>query len=975
MNGLVLAIVLAAVLQSSASYGQLPVARLSAIFPPGSTSGRTVEVAVSGLDLDDVDRIIFSHDGIKSAPKLSKDRARPEPNQFVLTVSSHIPPGIYEARAIGRFGMTNPRAFVVSDRREIIEPAQNHSRESPAALELESVMNGHADANAADFFKFSAKKGQRLMIECAVAAIDSRMDPVLVLYGASGRELDRNRRGGTLDLTVQSDSLFILKVHDVLYRGGEEYFYRLSISAAPHLDFILPPCGLAGTKSKFDLYGRNLPGGIPTDFKVHGKTLEKLAVEIDLPPEDSNKPRAFPGIVLKPADAVINGIEYQLSAPQGSSNPLLISFATAPVVLEEGANDKGESAQKVTVPCEYVGQFHPKDDRDWIAFEAKKGEAYWVEIFSHRLGLPTDPFLLIQRVAEDEKGGEKISDVQELYDLDANLGGPEFNTATRDAGARFEAKESGTYRILARDLFNSVESDPRLIYRLAIRKAAPDFRLVALPQPPPPINRDKREATPWALFLRKGETVAVKVLAFRREGFNGEIRLAVEGLPPGVRADDVQIEPNKSSAVVLLTAAENAAGWNGPIRILGKASIGATEAVREAREADVNWTVPDYNSEPVTSRIRGDLMLAVSDQEAAPVSIFAAEEKVWETSLAGKLQIPLKVQRRGEFNDTIKLKAAGLSALDPMKEVDVANSTNAVMLSLDLTQLKVPVGVHSFHLQAQTKGKYRRRTVEEAKSAETSAKAAEDAAKRTEKEAADLAAAAKKASEALMLAKQAAEEAETRAKTTQEKLASARKTPEQTSAGAELAESKAAVEKGVDDALALAKTAVAARMAAEQSFMEASAKAKEAEARKEEAAKQAKAAKEALERAQLKDLTLSTYSASIHLKVGAAPITIEAEAPSSPVEQGGKIAIPIKVTRLYGFDGAVELGAAVPKGVTGLKIPKGVISKDESSGRLVVEAGNDATLGDHTLTLQASVKLNNQDLRAELPLLLKVEFK
>src|SRR5439155_15206836 len=98
-----------------------------------------------------------------------------------------------------------------------------------------------------------------------------------------------------------------------------------------------------------------------------------------------------------------------------------IGFATGPVVTEQSPNDLAAQAQKISPPCEYVGQFFPPGDRDWVTFEAKKGDVYWVEVFSQRLGLPTDPFVLIQRVTKNDKGEEKVRDVKELYDMDYNI--------------------------------------------------------------------------------------------------------------------------------------------------------------------------------------------------------------------------------------------------------------------------------------------------------------------------------------------------------------------------------------------------------------------------------------------------------------------------------------------------------------------------------------------------------------------------
>jgi len=217
-------------------------------------------------------------------------------------------------------------------------------------------------------------------------------------------------------------------------------------------------------------------------------------------------------------------------------------------------------------------------------------------------------------------------------------------------------KEDGVYRLQVRDLFNRHESNPGFVYRLSIRKEAPDFRLVAMPQAPPPVNKDAKEAPLWTLFLRRGETLPIKVLAFRRDNFNGEIELHAEGLPPGVICAAAKIETNKNSALVFLTASDNTNDWSGPIRIVGEGKAGDSALVREARAGSITWTVPDYNNEAVRPRLVRELFLAVSGVESAPIAIETAERKVWETTVGGKLQIPLKLARNGEFNENLKLK-------------------------------------------------------------------------------------------------------------------------------------------------------------------------------------------------------------------------------------------------------------------------------------------------------------------------------
>src|SRR5262249_31001582 len=136
-----------------------------------------------------------------------------------------------------------------------------NSPETAMEVPVDSAIAGATTAAAADYFKFTAKKGQRLLIECNAPEIDSRLSPVLTVFEAAGRELDISRRGGLLDFTAPADGSYLLKLHDLAFAGSGEYFYRLALTSGPHIDFVFPPCGRPGTKEKFTLYGRNLPGG------------------------------------------------------------------------------------------------------------------------------------------------------------------------------------------------------------------------------------------------------------------------------------------------------------------------------------------------------------------------------------------------------------------------------------------------------------------------------------------------------------------------------------------------------------------------------------------------------------------------------------------------------------------------------------------------------------------------------------------
>ena len=144
------------------------------------------------------------------------------------------------------------QCLLSSDRPEIVAPEKSDS--TAVNLPIDTIMNGRCPANAADSYSVDLKQGQRVLIECLTREIDSRLAPVMTIRNAVGIELARSRRGGLIDFyRASADGTYNLELHDLLYKGGPQYFYRLSASTGPHIDSIFPPAGFAGTKAKYTL--------------------------------------------------------------------------------------------------------------------------------------------------------------------------------------------------------------------------------------------------------------------------------------------------------------------------------------------------------------------------------------------------------------------------------------------------------------------------------------------------------------------------------------------------------------------------------------------------------------------------------------------------------------------------------------------------------------------------------------------------
>ena len=148
------------------------------------------------------------------------------------------------------------------------------------------------------------------------------------------------------------------------------------------------------------VYGRNLPGGQPDPTAVvDGRAAGQAHRHRHRPGRPASGNRlAFSGHV-PPTTAALDGFEYRVRNDAGSSNPFLLTFARAPVVLDSRANDTPETAQEVTVPCEIAGRIEKRHDRDWYTFTAKKGDVLNIELLSDRLGCADRHELLLRNPA------------------------------------------------------------------------------------------------------------------------------------------------------------------------------------------------------------------------------------------------------------------------------------------------------------------------------------------------------------------------------------------------------------------------------------------------------------------------------------------------------------------------------------------------------------------------------------------------
>jgi hypothetical protein len=919
----------------------LPQPRVNAIHPSGAKAGAVVDLRLAaGSDLDGVDRLLFSHPGISAEPvREEPGRLHPQgravAGAFRVRVAADVPPGVYELRAAGYFGVSNARRFVVGDQDEILEKEPNNDAAAAQEVPAGAVVNGACDAQSFDAYRIAARKGQRILADCHALRIDSRAQPVLTLLAPDGRELRRvigtKYRDPLLDFHADQDGVYTVLVYDLLYRGGPEFAYRLGVGSLPWIDYADPCVLKPGVENAVTLYGRNLPGGTPVEgLLLDGRPVEKLGVTIKAPSEAGS---AFLETPLRPSDASADLVSWRLAG----SNAVRFVLGDEPLVTENEPNNAGDKALVVQPPVQVVGRFQTRGDRDWVIFEAKKGERLWIEVFSQRLGHPVDPQIVIQQVTKNDKGETTSRDLSDADDQPlpmpamANAMEKRYRAQPEDPGTLFTAPADGTFRVLVRDLYASSQGDPRFAYRLVIRPARPDFRLVAFPLETLPADG---KMNPVTCVLRRGGADRIRVVAFRREGFDGPIRIEAANLPPGVLARPALIPEGATSVDLVLQAAPDAPRYAGTLKLQGWARLGDKPVGRPAYAAEALFTVADMQKDAVVTRLTETMALSVDEHVTAAAALQVGDAPQ-RTCRAGKLKIPVRLAKQGEMKDfdkvSVKIAVAGLPGKPnekpvAAKELTITGAKPEGELELDITE-KAPLGKYSLHVSGDFEVAYVR--------APERAKAAAEEQKRVDALAVELANELKGAQEASK------------------------------KADAELAKAKA----GKTDPEAV-KAAEEAKAKAAESEKKAAELSKAADALRKEAADEVKKTSEA---AKEKKVKVWIASLPVEMEIVAAPLVLKTAAEPLVLKAGEKADLAVEAVREFGFADEVKVELVPPKDASLKFAAPLAIAAGAAQGTASVTADKGVKPGPYEAVLRAQIKFNGKALTVDRPLAVKVE--
>ena len=499
------------------------------------------------------------------AQKKQRNKQLEESVLVEITIAPDAQPGDRDLRLQTIGGLTNPAIFQVGqvpDTREL-EPNDDSAAlalKPPTGLEnlprlrelltskpldLPVTINGQIMPGDTDRFRFRGTKGQKIVVKVSARgllpyladAVPGWFQATVALYDSKGNEIAfaddyRFKPDPVLMYDISQSGIYDLEIRDALYRGREDFVYRVSVGEPPFITRVFPLGGREGMETTASVSGWNLPPAkVALNTASDGPWLRKAAWEN--------------------GDMVSNRFHYAVD--------------TLPEITESEPNNSRSNAQPIILPMIINGRIVQPGDSDLFRIKGKAGDTIVAEVCARRLDSPLDSLVRLL-----DASGEVVKWNDDHVHKDEHLHVDRVGMVTHHADSFLMAQfpEDGAYYVQLSDA-RKHGSDAHA-YRLRLSKPLPDFAL---------------KVTPSSVYALPGGIVPLTVYALRRDGFDGEIHVSVKK-PPGLRADGGRIPAGRNKTRMTITIPRKAPRQAVSIILQGTAEVGGQIITRQAAPAD-----------------------------------------------------------------------------------------------------------------------------------------------------------------------------------------------------------------------------------------------------------------------------------------------------------------------------------------------------------------------------------------------------
>ncbi len=529
-----------------------------------------------------------------------------------LTVSPDAVPGPRQLRIESRLGLSNPLTFEVGTHPETQELEPNHSSDQQqfdvyqkrkeiadkllkvGPVETPATINGRIMPGDTDAFTFKAEKGQRLVIQTHARslvpyladAVPGWFQATVTLYDSEGTEIAyaddfQFHPDPVLIYEIPYTDEYKIEIRDSIYRGREDFVYRLTIAEDPYIKSIFPLGGKAGSPVLAKAIGWNLPETeVPLDTRA-----ETQAIHFTNCHKGRWTSNPVPYSTSRLPEALENDLPKTANAETGTNN----SDHTGSAVFAE--------ARRVTLPIVINGVVSEPAQADVYAFEGKKGQQITAEVFARTLNSPLDSLVkLIDSTGKTIAFNDDHS-VKDSTHLHIDISG--LMTHHADSYLTAELPGDGTYYMQISDC--RMHGSEAHAYRLRVSEPMGDFAL---------------RVTPSSLTLLPGSSAAVCVHVLRKDGFDGPIRVELDSGKSNFTLSGSTIPAGCDKMMMTVSAPGNKKAESGPVKLTftGHARANGRNLTRTAVPADDTMQAFLYRH-----LVPADEMLAVVMNTPRPV--------------------------------------------------------------------------------------------------------------------------------------------------------------------------------------------------------------------------------------------------------------------------------------------------------------------------------------------------------------------
>ncbi len=478
--------------------------------------------------------------------RVQRNRELAELTVIKVTIDPRARPGMRELRLVTtNGGASNPIRFMVNSIPEIREYEPNDlASPEQSHMQLPGIINGQIMPGDEDKFSFDAQKGQQLVIQVKARelvpyladAVPGWFQAVIAVHNDKGKEIAyaddfQFNPDPALLFEVPETGKYHVTIRDSIYRGREDFVYRIAVGELPFVTGIYPLGGQKGTKAAVTAYGWNLhAGGFNLNTKVRDRTTKKG--------------------LLNANGVISNYVHYEVGTLSEST--------------EVENNNQMKGAGLVNLESTVNGRIDAVGDVDFFKFRATKDQKIKVSTNARRLYSPVDTLIRVF----DTKGNVLAwnDDMEGCGNMTDRTG---LITHNSDSELEFTAPANGVYFVQVMDTQN--KGGPTHAYRLDIVEPKPGFDIYV---------------TPSSITIPSGGAAKAILHVRRNNGYTGPIDVKVANKSKGLSISGGHIPENCDTIAVVIRTERNVSGGKSGINLVASASIDGENILKRVIPAD-----------------------------------------------------------------------------------------------------------------------------------------------------------------------------------------------------------------------------------------------------------------------------------------------------------------------------------------------------------------------------------------------------